>query len=215
MPVSRLLGNGADPRNNLYWGAMYGTKTFLRRSKAWDEVRTINITNGTVLQRIILKHRVTGAYLVADAYRGVKIKEAIEAFFHAAAGNMPVVLKVDGGLIGTYGKADMIAYVGHNGLMDFQVTPAQKRNTALPAPAAIVLACYSKRYFRDTLAKYGCKPMLLTNGRMAPEAYTLEAAIEAWLAGRGSQGMRGQAAMAYNKYQKCGIRGATRLFHTE
>ncbi len=215
VPVSKLLGNGKDPWNNLYWGAMYGTKTFLKRSKAWDEVYTLKFTGETVLRRMILKHRATGAYLVADAYQGAKIKQAIEAFFGAAAGNMPGVLRIDGDLIGTYGKADMIAFVGHNGLMDFRVTPPQQRNTALPAPAAIVLACYSKRYFRDTLAKYECKPMLLTTGRMAPEAYTLEAAIEAWLAGHGPQGVRGRAALAYNKYQKCGIRGATRLFHAE
>ena len=27
VPVPRAIGNGKDPRNNLYWGADYGVKT--------------------------------------------------------------------------------------------------------------------------------------------------------------------------------------------
>ncbi len=28
VPVPPILGNGEDPKNNLYWGALYGVKTF-------------------------------------------------------------------------------------------------------------------------------------------------------------------------------------------
>ncbi len=35
VPVSRVLGNGDDPGNNLYWGAMYGVRTFLCKSRNW------------------------------------------------------------------------------------------------------------------------------------------------------------------------------------
>ncbi|MDP6635310.1 MAG: hypothetical protein QGG42_10455 [Phycisphaerae bacterium] len=214
-PVSKLLGDGDDPRNNLYWGAMYGTKTFLRRSSAWDVVLATKNISSSVLERIILKHRATGAYLVADAYRGVKIKETVEAFLDAAAGNKPVVLEVGGVRLGICGGANLVAYVGHNGLMDFQVRLPRRTEPAGVGKAAIVLACKSKPYFRNTLTQLGCKPILLTTGLMAPEAYSLEAAVSAWLSGHGAQGMRARAALAYNKYQKCGIGGATRLFHAE
>ncbi|MGZ5013499.1 MAG: hypothetical protein ACXV7E_05720, partial [Methylobacter sp.] len=30
-PVPAKIGNGDDPRNNLYWGAAYGVKTFLSK----------------------------------------------------------------------------------------------------------------------------------------------------------------------------------------
>ena len=215
VPVSKMLGNGDDPRNNLYWGAMYGTKTFLKRSKAWDVVPAAGDLSGSVLERIVLKHRSTGAYLVADAYRGARIKEAVAAFLDAAAGGNATVLEAGDAVIGTYGRAELVAYVGHNGLMDFNVPRPERRADSGPGPAAIVLACKSKSYFHATLTKLGCKPLLLTTGLMAPEAYTLAAALEAWLSGQGASGLRDSAAKAYHKYQKCGMRGATRLFHAE
>jgi hypothetical protein len=30
VPVPAILGNDDDPKNNLYWGAMYGVKTFFK-----------------------------------------------------------------------------------------------------------------------------------------------------------------------------------------
>ncbi|MDP6543982.1 MAG: hypothetical protein QGH60_08315 [Phycisphaerae bacterium] len=215
VPVSKVLGNGDDPRNNLYWGAMYGTKTFLKRSGSWDVVIAVEDVTDSVLERVVLKHRSTGAYLVADAYRGNRIKDAVEAFLDAAAGNKPVVLEVDGVAIGTHGRANLVAYVGHNGLMDFDVPRPRRRRDSTSGPAAIVLACKSKPYFQATLTKLGCRPMLLTTGLMAPEAYTLAAALEAWLLGKDASGLRDSAAKAYHKYQKCGMRGARRLFHAE
>ena len=215
VPVSPVLGNGDDPRNNLYWGAMYGTKTFLRRSKAWDAVPTAGTPSESVLERIVLKHRSTGTYLVADAYRGARIKQAVEDFLNAAAGANPAILNIGGAALGTHGRANLVAYVGHNGLMDFNVPTPQQRNNPGPGPAAIVLACKSKPYFQATLSRLQCSPLLLTTGLMAPEAYTLQAALSAWISGQNASGIRTSAAKAYDKYQKCGIRGATRLFHAE
>ncbi|MGZ8943598.1 MAG: hypothetical protein ACXW00_12585, partial [Methylobacter sp.] len=34
-PVPAKIGNGDDPRNNLYWGALYGVKTFLSKADGW------------------------------------------------------------------------------------------------------------------------------------------------------------------------------------
>ena len=36
VPVPKKLGNGNDPGNNLYWGALYGIRTYLKKSKDWD-----------------------------------------------------------------------------------------------------------------------------------------------------------------------------------
>ena len=215
VPVSEVLGNGDDPKNNLYWGAMYGTRTFLKKSEAWEVVTTAKDLNASVLERIVLKHRSTGAYLVADAYRGTRIKEAVETFLDSAAGNSPVVLKVGQVALGLYGKAELVAYVGHNGLMDFKVSCPKRQDSSGQGRAAIVLACRSKPYFLPLLTELGCRPVLLTTGLMAPEAYTLEAALEAWLSGQDASGLRDSAARAYHKYQKCGIKGATRLFYAE
>ena len=70
-------------------------------------------------------------------------------------------------------------------------------------------------YFKPYFEKLGCRSVLLTTGFMAPEAYSLEAAIAGWLAGEDAERIRNRAAAAYNKYQKCGLNGARRLFFAE
>ena len=214
VPVPRHLGDGDDPKGNLYWGAMYGTRTFLERSDAWDLVATADAPGEAVLERVVLRHPATGAYLVADAYRGSRIRQAVEAFLDAAAGNSPQVWRVGQAALGIHGAAELVAYVGHNGLMEFEVA-CPPRGGGVGGRAAVVLACRSRPYFQPLLGELGCRPMLLTTGLMAPEAYTLEAVLEAWLAGQDAAGLRDAAAGAYGKYQKCGLRAAKRLFHAE
>jgi len=46
---------------------------------------------------------------------------------------------------------------------------------------------------------------------MAPEAYTLKAALNGWVAHETNEAIRERAAKAYDQYQKCGITGARRL----
>ena len=84
VPVPKQLGNGDDPANNLYWGALYGTKAFLKRSKDWTVVATQKRPSEQVLERVIFRHSAGQAYLVADAYRGCEIKKAVGDFLDAA-----------------------------------------------------------------------------------------------------------------------------------
>mgnify|MGYP006883467858 FL=1 len=77
-----------------------------------------------------------------------------------------------------------------------------------------MLACISKSYFAPYLKQTGAHPLLWTTGLMAPEAYTLEAAMNAWVNGDSHVVTRYKAAGAYNQYQKCGINGAKRLLVT-
>jgi hypothetical protein len=83
-------------------------------------------------------------------------------------------------------KPTLVVYVGHDGLMDFTLTKIfqgaghEKRD-------AIVLACASKSYFASGLRPTGAQPLLWTTGLMAPEAYTLKAALDGWTAGESAQ----------------------------
>jgi hypothetical protein len=134
--------------------------------------------------------------MTADAWRGSRIRDAITSFFINAAGEN----------VGQ--NADIVAYVGHDGLMEFEVSPQASRS-ARKKPESIVLACASAQYFSRHLSEAGSRPLLLTTGLMAPEAYTLTAAVEAWVAGTD---VHEAAAQAYHRYQKCGIKAARRLF---
>ena len=191
VPVPAAIGDGDNPRTNLYWGAMYGVKSWLKRD-GW-KVEKAASPHEYVLERIIARKKIGNrdVILTADAWRGSRIREAITSFLERAS--------MDG--------ADVVAYVGHDGLMEFDVSPRVHRATK--KPRAIVLACVSLQYFDKHLKRAGSTPLLLTTGLMAPEAYTLTAAIEAHVRGAN---VREAAAQAYHKYQKCGVKAARRLF---
>jgi hypothetical protein len=212
VPVPAKLGKGDDPEHNLYWGAAGGVKTFFIRSADWKLISQRQRPKPEILERCVFKHRTTNVYLVADAYRGDRIKQAITDFLSAAAGDHAEEVTVRTGLpsIPAGGAASLVAYIGHDGFMDFQLPslPPQKNTERREA---IVLACISKTYFAEAVRTTGAHPLLWTTGLMAPEAYTLKDALDGWIAGESDEQIRERAARAYDRYQKCGIKGARRL----
>lgn len=97
--------------------------------------------------------------------------------------------------------------------MDFNIPKITGKKDG-HAPGTIILACASKPYFGPYLEETGAIPILWTTGLMAPEAYSLRAALEGIIAGENGEQIRQRAAVAYDKFQKCGLRGAQRLFAT-
>lgn len=207
------IGNGQEPRTNLYWGAGYGVKTHFDRSAEWIKQPSTKPAVAHILERAVWKHRDSAVYLVADAYDGRHIREATEDLLRYASGAGSTTIDVGGKQIAIGGGADLVAYVGHDGLMDFGLertfpaTDKRRRET-------IILACISKRFFTEHVRTTGASPLLWTTGLMAPEAYTLKAALNGWVAHEANEAIREHAAQAYDKYQKCGINGARRLLVT-
>lgn len=213
VPVPRAIGNGRDPRNNLYWGCDFGVKTWLLRHEKWRKVDVAPAGDPRILERLVASKVIAGrtVYIVADAWDGAEIRAAINGFLEGAAGlRRGEVRTADGVTLGTGGAADVVAYVGHDGLMDFGAT-ARLTGGSGARPRSIVLACASRQYFEALLTAGRSEPLLLTTNLMAPEAYTLTAAIEAFVKG---EEVREAAARAYDAHQHCGIRGARRLFYT-
>lgn len=186
-----------------------------------------------VLRRVVFRRDVerdgvkAEAYVVADAWRGAAIREATLAFLRYAAGAETIAVRAaaagnDAGQdarnpveIRAGGRAHVVAFVGHDGLMDFTIPAdeAPERDADAPPRAAIVLACASEPYFRPLLERAGAWPMVTTTDLMAPEAYSLQAALDAWFDGpEGAGAMRAAAAEAYDRFQGCGSRAASRLF---
>jgi len=215
VPVPARLGNGDDPEHNLYWGSASGVKTFFARSADWSLMTCSAKPKPEVLERCVFKHRNTDTYMVADAYRGSEIRQAIFDFFDAAAGASPeiVVALPSAARLTIRGGSSVVAYVGHDGLMDFRL-PSISQKTNETHRDAIILACASKQYFAEALRAGGAYPLLWTTNLMAPEAYTLKSALDGWIAGESNEQIRDRAASAYDKYQKCGLRAAHRLFAT-
>lgn len=207
------IGNGQKPSSNLYWGAGYGVKTHFNRSEEWVAMSCSKPTIPHILDRAIWKHRDSAVYLVADAYDGRNIREATDDLLRFASGAAPERIVVGGTEIMAGGGAQLIAYVGHDGLMDFAMEKVFEP-MGTTTRETIILACISKRFYAPHLRHTGAQPLLWTTGLMAPEAYTLKAALNGWVRRETQEAIRERAAQAYHKYQKCGITGARRLFAT-
>ena len=214
VPVPSQLGKGDDPGNNLYWGALYGVKTFLdKKSSEWQLVKTVTKPGTPVMEQALFKHNTKNVYLLAEAYKGIEIKKCITDFFEACSGNLGCSLEHEGKVLQFGGNSSLISYVGHDGLMEFDVKGKfQPINTN--KRDAIILACVSKGYFKPYLEITKANPLVWSTGLMSPEAYTLKAAIDGWIKNETDGQIRERAAQAYHKYQKCGIRGARNLLVT-
>jgi hypothetical protein len=211
VPVPAAIGNGDDLERNLYWGAGYGVRTFLTQSDNWEVVSACKPAKYPVLERSVFRHRRGRVYVVVDAYRGREIKRAVSDFFRYASGRAPESVAIGNASVNAAGGADLVAYVGHDGLLDFGLDRYSywvdnKRRSA------VMLTCMSRNYFADALRWTGAKPLVWTTGLMAPEGYVLEAILSGWAHSNSDEEIRRRAAEAYDAHQHCGADAAMRLF---
>jgi hypothetical protein len=211
VPVPAAMGNGQDPNSNLYWGAGYGVKKFFsKKSKEWELISVVSNPAEYILERLLFKHRSKNVFLLADAYDGRHIRKTTIDFLFASSGNKEAVMENKGKKIYFGGASNLIAYVGHDGLMDFPINEKFGRSNDKNRET-IILACYSKRFFSPHLKHTGASPLVWSTGLMAPEAYILHDAINAWLEKRPAPEIRLAAAKAYSKYQRCTLKAAQGL----
>ena len=127
---------------------------------------------------------------------------SIRQFLEMTRGQHAETVRVDGREIAAGGAAHLVAYVGHNGLMDFAVPELRPGSGNASPRVAVVLACYSDDYFSKLLRPHAA-PLVMTDSLMAPEAYVLEAVVTGWFAGASpSRGGRRRRRSAYARYQK-------------
>lgn len=213
VPVPAGVGNGQDPAHNLYWGARYGVKTHFTKSREWKLVKDIERPKAHVLERLIFKHASKKVYLIADAYDGAYMHETITDLLTSSAGMKPEVVTIGKHPYRFAGGADVLAFVGHDGLMDFtldlQLTPRAKK------PKDVLLfCCTSSTFFRPWIKQAGARPLIWTTNLMCPEAYTLKAALDGWINGDSPERIHEKVAQTYSQYQNCSVKAARRLFKT-
>jgi len=211
--VPAAIGNGDDAAGNLYWGCADGAKTVFSGSHNWVRLRVEEKPAPAVLERAVFEHRTRRAYLVADAYRGREIRQALTDFLQAAAGGPVTSVPAGSRSLRAGGGADLVAYIGHNGLMDFKL-PAIPAGPA-SGKSVIVLCCRSHEYFYRRLRQSGATPLLTTTQFMYPGAFILHDVLEGWLAGKPAAELRQHAASAYAANQKIGERAAAGVFSAE
>jgi hypothetical protein len=213
VPVPEKIGNGQDPRNNLYWGCRFGVRTHFSKLPDWKLVSVHKNIKPDVLERCVFKNTKSNIYMIADGYDGKMIRNATIDFLKSASGDLKSKIIVEKDTIYIGGGANLMCYVGHNGLMDFSLNEYIKGKNK-EKRKAIVLACASVQYFLEPINQTGAEPFLLTTNLMSPEAYTLDTAIDSWNKGELPDVLRKRVAETYNRYQKCGFKGAYNLFRT-
>ncbi len=195
-PVPEKIGDGNKPADNLYWGCSDGFGPVFRRSAHWKSNEAVSRQDGDILEERTLSHPRSGAKLQVSAYRGTAIKDCLAAFEAALVS----------------GQHDLVAFIGHNGLMDFTLelptAPAENQTKV------IVLCCKSREWFAPRLATLKATPVLLTEQFMYPGAFLLHDALESWLSGGKQADIRSAAAGAYSRNQKISRKAALGVFST-
>ncbi|QEC80490.1 hypothetical protein FSB76_13315 [Mucilaginibacter ginsenosidivorax] len=209
VPVPPKIGNGQDPETNLYWGCYNGVRTYFKRSKDWQLVKKQK-GKKMIIERLIFKHRTQNVFLVADAWDGQAIEKTTEDFLYSCAGQLKDTIHYQKQVIGIDGNAQLLAYIGHDGLMDFGL-PNKFKNADGKTRDCIILACISKKYFSGFITQAKANPLVWTTGLMCPEAYTLHDAIAGYIKNEPGEKIRTRAVSAYVKYQKCSVNAATNL----
>ncbi|YCM43106.1 hypothetical protein V2O64_17500 [Verrucomicrobiaceae bacterium 227] len=195
--VGAKIGNGMDPAGNLYWGCDDGLSTYFKRSSKWKLTKTTKPKDSPILVTLNFTHHSGKMTLIAHAYRGDRMEKCLEDFFTKSR---------------DAGKDELIAFIGHNGMMDsLPVIPGTAKEGDV-ASESIVLACLTESYFPKHLKAMNSKPLLLTKSLMYPGSFILHDALEIWLKGGSKNDMREAAAKAYAKNQKISVNSARTVF---
>jgi hypothetical protein len=209
VPVPPAIGNGQDPDNNLYWGCGYGVRSYFKKSKSWKLIKQYKV-DSIIMERLLFKNTKANYYLIADAYNGKYIRQCTAAFLKSCSGQIKDTLRVNGITVGTNGNSKLLAYIGHDGFMDFNLAGSFE-SADNKTRDAIILACISKKYFQPYLTQTRANPIAWSTGLMSPEAYTLHDALEAYINNEPAANIRNSAAAAYSKYQHCSQKAARNL----
>ena len=131
------LGDGDNPRTNLYWATTEGfLGWFGRKGSGWksalvatgDAIGEPDVLDLRVWRREVAtpaRWRAAGApkrvtvYVVAQAWRGTAIDRALGRYAEDLYGaHTQAITLADGTTLAAGGDAHVVAYVGHNRLMD-------------------------------------------------------------------------------------------------
>lgn len=225
------LGNGDNPRTNLYWATSGGFRGwFGRRGSGWRRVHRGPGADRDVLEVMVWKTRVTpgrtwrergvsrpfDAYVVAWAWRGTAMRRAINAYVADLYGSDSRVQKLPGGMeIQAGGGAHVVAFVGHNGWMDippYDWATAAARAGAGPSKGTIAIACMTAPYLAAQVPAATRVPLLMTTGLMFAGAHGFEGAVSAFARGQSFREIRDAAARNHAAGQEKSVRAVRGLF---
>jgi hypothetical protein len=208
------LGDGDNPDTNLYWSTTPGFGSwFVRRGGGWkhvlhqrgDATGDANIVVVDVYRRTLrapqswVKRGAPKTFeldIVVHGWRGKAIDVALAAYAADVSGGAARKLELaDRTTIAAGGAAQLVAWVGHNRLMDLEAYTWPKPGKAVTGTIAI--ACHTAAYMEAEVASATRVPLLMTRDLLFANAAPLEATVLAFAGGGGYAKMRGDASVAY------------------
>jgi len=214
------LGDGDNPRTNLYWSTSGGfVGWFKRKGSGWKQVMRQQHDGAKLLETRVWKRRTpaTGAwrrrgvdapfdvYVVAYAWRGTEIDSALEAFVADAYGDVARSITLpDRTTLAAGGAARVVAYVGHNRLMDipeYDWEAAERRHAGTRVKAVIAVACSTAPYMADSVPSPRRVPLLMTRDLLFAGAHSFEGAVSAFARAASLARILHSAVEAYAKGQ--------------
>jgi hypothetical protein len=211
------LGDGDNPDTNLYWATSPGFgRWFTRKKSGWTQVAELG-PDGDVLEVRAFRRTVTASkawrtagapkmfdvYLVAYAWRGEAIDAALAAYAEDLYGGAERRIVLDDGTeLAAGGAARIVAYVGHNRLMDVDAYDWPAASDGAPAKGAVAIACHTAAYMDEAVPAAERVPLLMTRDFLFANAAPLEGAVLAFAAGGDYAAIRKAAAAGYATAQK-------------
>jgi hypothetical protein len=216
---NRKLGDGDRPDGNLYWATDGGfVGWFGRRGSGWtpvalaadarrpDDVLDLRVWHRRVAAAGAWRARGARAaldvYVVAFAWRGTAIDAGLAAYLDDLYGDAarPIAL-ADGTTLDAGAGAAIVAWVGHNRLMDVDPIDWRARAAAMPATArprgVIAEACQTAPYMAEGVSSATRVPLLMTNDFLFAGAHAFEGVVTAFARGGDLAAMRRAAAVQY------------------
>ena len=220
---NKKLGDGDNPDTNLYWSTTPGFgEWFSRRGSGWkrvlkqdaSETGDADILAVLVYRRTItaprawVKHGAPKQFeldLVIHGWRGKAIDRALAAYADDVSGKGTRDLTLaDHTKLAAGGAAQLVAFVGHNRLMDLDTFTWPEPGKV--TKGAIAIACDTAPYMKEQVSAATRVPLLMTSDLLFANAAPLEAAVLAFATGGGYADIRKDAATAYAKIQEVPVK---------
>lgn len=215
---SERLGDGESLETNLYWATSAGFgRWFRRKGGGWKRVferRGEATGDPDVLSLAVYRRTLSApaswrrrgaparfaAFVVVHGWRGKAIDRALEAFARQSSGQDELLLEEGELRVRAGGAAHLVAYSGHNRLMD---VPAYRWPPPAERPiGAIAVACLTAEYLQQQATAATRIPLLLTRDFLFANAAPVEAVLLAFARGDSYAAIRRAAATAYAGVQK-------------
>jgi len=214
-PCGKHSGAG-DPKNledNLYWGAVFGARTYLgRRDTGWSRVEA-GSGEGFELERATFKRTVHGShwgtsgsvevFVVLHAMDGDAGDDALKRFLDVAGSGGSV--KFSDGSGTREERVHAVGFVGRNPLLRNGRIPEKLELPAAPSGTGIP-AFTTMAHARETLGAWlrraGSRELLLPRGPVASEGYVLDAVVHGLANNEQPASVRKRVVKAYTRWHK-------------